>query len=176
MASPAVPPAFALDVAPQTESAGMSNGSDDDTFDRWELTLGPAIVSASNANSGALGAHFGLGYFLTPAFEISLRETVFYASFPNGTNWMSLTRGALDYQFNLDRWHPFIGPELGYGVGVHNTSSFEFGGEAGIKYDLTQNIFLTGMVEYQDFLRRRSFSGGIRENALIFYAGIGFRW
>ena len=142
----------------------------------WELTLGPGGVANSDLNAGALGAHAGVGYFLTPSIELSLRETLFYSSFPNGTNWMSLTRGALDYQFNLGRWHPFLGIQAGYGMGIHNTSSTEFGGEVGLKFDLTRDVSLVFMAEYEQFLRHRPFETGIREDTIVLFGGISFRW
>lgn len=142
----------------------------------WEFTIGPAGVANSDVDAGALGAHLGLGYFVLPQVDISIRETVFYSSFPNGTNWMSVTRGAADYQLNLGRLHPFAGGQFGYSIGIHNTSSFEWGGQAGLKFDLTDNVFLVGMAEYDHFLRHRPFETGIREDALIIFGGLGIRW
>lgn len=142
----------------------------------WELQIGPAGDANPGLTSGALGFDADLGYFVIPNLEVSLRETVFYSSFANGTNWMSTTRAAADWQLDFGPVHPFIGGEGGYGIGIHNTSSIEIGPEAGVKVDLNDSLFLAVRFEYDHYFRHRPFATGIRDNAMILSGGIGVRW
>ncbi len=147
-----------------------------DARGRWELTVGAAGIANSDISAGAFGVHGGLGCFVVPNIELSLRESAYYSSFPNGTNWFSMTEGAADLELPLGRLCPFIGAQFGYAVGIHNTSSFDYGANGGVKFDLSRDVFLIGMVEYDKFLRHRPFETGIREDAIVIFAGIGFRW
>ncbi len=131
---------------------------------------------SSDGTSGGLGAGGSVGYFICDPLELSLRESVLYSSFPNGTNAVINSRLALDYELGRGRLRPFIGAEAGYVIGLHSASSLEAGPEIGVRYFLKDSTFVYGAAEWERFFRQSSFRGGIRQSEIIFSFGIGFRW
>jgi hypothetical protein len=121
----------------------------------WEITLGGGGQFQSDfkgskrtgAPGGSFGAQLGLGYYLNDNLELAVRQALNYGT--RGT-WTGATRGAVDYNFLMDKLVPFIGAEIGYAYGNKGVpDNWGFGPEAGLKYYLQSKAFVFGMAEYQ---------------------------
>src|SRR4051812_16490252 len=78
----------------------------------WELTLGGGGSNDKNFNVGSFALNGSVGYFFTKGMELSLRQGVSYANFGDST-WNGSTRLAFDYNFDLNRFRPFVGVDFG---------------------------------------------------------------
>jgi hypothetical protein len=114
----------------------------------WALTLGGSGSSSHDFDGGRGDLTGSLGYYLTPNWEVSVRQGIGFSDFGE-SSWSGATRGAIDYNFDLNRWRPFLGANFGglYGDGV--TDTFAAGFEAGVKYYVSSKTFILGMVEWQ---------------------------
>src|SRR5215831_2031564 len=85
----------------------------------WELTLGANAVHGPDFNGVTAGGNGSIGYFFTNALELSGRQQVNYTDIntAKGSQWYANTAIAVDYHFDLGRWQPFIGANVGYTYG-----------------------------------------------------------
>src|SRR5688572_17401964 len=116
----------------------------------WELTLSGSGASEKDFDTGGAAANVSIGYYFTENWQAVLRQGIGFSDFGD-SSWNGSTRVALDYNFNLDRWRPFVGVNFGgiYGDGVRDT--FAAGLEAGVKYYVLQKTFVFASLEYQWF-------------------------
>jgi hypothetical protein len=144
----------------------------------WELTLGGSGSNGPDFNGTTWAVNGGLGYFLTKEFEIGVRQSIAYTDIGvEGGAWNGSTRVALDYHFDLGRWQPYIGGNIGfvYGDGVHDT--WEAAPEAGVKFFVNSTTFIQVGVEYQFFFDEDSdASDAFSDGQFIYGLNIGFRW
>jgi len=144
-----------------------------------EFTLSGVGSSNENVDAGSAAIEAGIGVFIGPMFSIGARQSVGYSDFNNGTAVNASTRGFADLQFNLGRFAPFVGANVGYiyGEGVNDT--FAAGPEAGVKFYLgeTHDVFLYGRVEYQFYFDKGDAVDDVFEDGQFNYSlGIGVRF
>src|SRR5262245_36836892 len=91
----------------QSASRALEYGPDKG---EWEVTLGGIGANDKNFDHGSFGVDGSLGYYLTPALELSIRQQVNYSDLGN-SDWNGATRLALDYHFCFleGRLRPYIG-------------------------------------------------------------------
>lgn len=143
----------------------------------WELTISGAGRHGPDLNGTDFGVNFSLGYFLTKELELGVRQSVNYADDNGpGASWDGTTDLALDYYFDLGRWQPYIGANVGFRYGdVHNT--FEAGPEAGVKYFVNATTFIQVGVQYEFFFDRDSnASSAFSDGQFVYGLGVGFKW
>lgn len=99
----------------------------------WEITLGGSGSNDKNFDSGAFALSGSVGYYINRALEVSVRQAVAFSDFGD-SSWDASTRVALDYHFDLKRFRPFIGGNLGGIYGDTVTDSFIGGVGAGLKF------------------------------------------
>ncbi len=166
LAATVATPALAQEIG----AAGPAQGS-------WELILGGTGRNNSDFDAGSFGINAELGYYLTDEFLVNLRQNVGFSDFGE-SSWNGATTVAVDYQFDLDAFRPFIGFGVGFLYGDDSNDSFIFGPEAGLKYYVKDETFLYGRVAYQfivddvDDADDQSFSDGTFEYVI----GIGFNF
>jgi hypothetical protein len=114
----------------------------------WELTLGGSGSSSHDFDGGRADLAAGLGYYLTPNWEVAIRQGLGFSDFGE-SSWSGSTRGAIDYHFILDRWRPFVGANIGGLYGDDVTETFAAGLEGGVKYYVSAKTFILGMIEWQ---------------------------
>ncbi len=153
---------MALAMIPSIAKADFQQGN-------WELTLGGSGASNKGLSQGSFAANGSLGYFVTKDLEVSLRQALGYADFNHGTSWTGVTRVAADYHFDMGKWKPFVGGNIGYAYGGGN-DSWEVAPEVGVKYFLNTTTFVYGMAEYQIFFSQ---GNGAAFNKGSFVYGIG---
>lgn len=143
----------------------------------WELTLGGSGSNDNDFDAGGGSVSGSLGYFLTDNFEIALRQTVSYANTGDDSAWNGSTRGAIDFHFDLGRWQPFIGVNIGYLYGDNTTDTWEAAPEGGVKYFVNDTTFIFAMAEYQFFFRDAGDADEAFDDGQFVYSlGLGFRW
>jgi hypothetical protein len=143
----------------------------------WELTLGGSGASAHDFKGGRGEVAGSLGYYLTPHWQVSVRQGIGFSDVFENSSWSGATRLALDYHFDLDRWRPFVGVNFGgiYGDGV--TDTFASGLEAGIKYYVQPRTFIMGMLEWQWlFKSARDAGDAFDDGQFIYTLAIGFNF
>jgi hypothetical protein len=140
----------------------------------WEIILGGNGQATTEFRGdgvnpgGQFGATLSLGYYLDDHSEISLRQSLSYATSGSSAGY---TRLAYDYNFLMDKLVPFVGVNVGFAYGNRGrTDSWAFAPEAGIKYYLQDKAFLFGMAEYAVPFRGR---GPLDDGTWVFTLGLG---
>jgi hypothetical protein len=127
----------------------------------WELLVSAAGSSDTEFDNGGIGVNLGVGYFIADGLELGLRQNLSYASSNDNSSWNGSTRVAIDYHFDLDRWQPFIGANIGYIYGEDTHDTWAAGPEAGVKWFIKDEAFLYAIVEYQFYFNS---SGDAEDN------------
>jgi hypothetical protein len=135
----------------------------------WELTLSGSGSNDKDFDSGAFSIAGSLGYFVSDQLEISGRQGIVWAD--GGSAWSGDSRIAVDYHFDLGRWVPFVGGNIGYVYGDNTDDSWIAGPEGGVKYFVNDTTFIQANVAYEFDL-----NDGFDEGAFFYGLGIGFRF
>ncbi len=142
-----------------------------------ELLLNGAGTSDKDFDSTVFSVQGSFGYFFTKNIEAALRQSVSLSTIENsGSSWAATTRGALDYHFDMGRFWPFVGGNIGYMYGDDVSDTWEAGIEGGLKFFVNSTTFVLGMLEYQWFLNNDDDSEGFSDGQWIYVVGLGFRW
>lgn len=141
----------------------------------FELTLSGTGFSDERLDGGQFQVNGSLGYFVDEHIELSVRQGLGYTDLTNDFN--GSTRVAVDYHFNLDRWQPFIGANIGYLYGGPFRDTWAAGPEAGVKYFVNDTTFIYGSLAYDFFFRNASnIDDEFNNGQFVYGVGIGFRW
>jgi hypothetical protein len=162
----------ALALLPAVAAQAQFQASD------WELTLSGNGSNGPDFDGTQFGVTANIGYFLSKEFEVSLRQTVAYNDIGvEGGNLAFGTTIGVDYHFDMGRWQPYVGANIGYRYGdVNNT--FVAGPEAGVKYFVNSTTFVQFNVNYQFFFDSDTddASDAFSDGQFLYSLGIGFRW
>jgi hypothetical protein len=138
-----------------------------------EITLDANGSSNNDLSAGGFTLNGGVGFFVLPVLELSVRDGVSYADSGMGAAWSNTVRGAVDFALPLDRFEPYIGVNVGYFASDKFNSSPEAAPELGLKFFVTKSVFVFGQAEYDFFWRG---SGNNFTNGSFNYAlGLGMR-
>jgi hypothetical protein len=138
-----------------------------------ELMLNASGASDNDFDNTIFSIAGDLGYFFTPNIEGSIRQGVsFTDTEASGSSLNASTRGAVDYHFDMGRWWPFVGANIGYIYGEDVSEDWALGFEGGLKYFVNETTFIHGRVEYQWLLDGDDDDDG----QWVYVVGIGFRW
>jgi hypothetical protein len=145
----------------------------------YELTLGANAAHGPDLNGVNFSGTGSIGYFLTKEVELGLRQSIGYTDTNpgGGSAWSASTRIAIDYHFDMGRWQPYIGANVGYVYGDGVNDTFEAAPEAGIKFFVNSTTFIQVGVEYQFFFDHNSdASQAFSDGQFVYGLNIGFRW
>jgi hypothetical protein len=145
----------------------------------WEVTLGASGSSDNEFGAGGFSLGTSLGYFLTEGFELGARHQMTYFDAEDvESQFAGTTRGFLDYNFDLDRFRPYLGVNLGYRYGngdVDETGTFA--PEWGLKFFALEKTFLVAAMEYQWFFDEvDDFDDSADDGQFVYGLGIGFNF
>ena len=144
----------------------------------YSLSLSGNGSNGPDFNGATFGVNADIGYFLTKEWEVSLRQSVDYNDIGvQGGNLAFGTTIGVDYHFDMGRWQPYVGANIGYRYGdVNNT--FVAGPEGGVKYFVNSTTFVQFNVNYQFFFDNNTDSAGdaFSDGQFLYSLGIGFRW
>jgi hypothetical protein len=144
----------------------------------WSLSLSGNGSNGPDFDGTQFGVNANIGYFLSKELEIGVRQTIAYSDITggDGSAWSGSTRVAVDYHFDMGRWQPYVGANVGYVYGDVN-DSFLAGPEAGVKFFVNSTTFINLGVEYQFFFDNDSdASDAFSDGQFLYSLGIGFRW
>ena len=134
----------------------------------WTLQLSGAGANDQDFESGQVAIQFDLGYFLTKELNVGLRESINWTD--GGSFWSLGSFAYVDYHFDMDRWQPFIGWNIGKACGDIENDDWFTGPEAGVKYFVNTTTFIQGIVQYEFNLEE-----GIDDGAFQYALGVGFK-
>jgi hypothetical protein len=140
-----------------------------------EVLLNGAGVSENDFDSNAFAIEGSFGYFFTKNIEGALRQSLNLSSVEDhGSSWNGNTRGALDYHFDMGRFWPFVGGNLGYTYGDDVADTWTVGIEGGLKFFVNNTTFIMGRLEYVWLLEDSD--DGFSDATWVYVIGLGFRW
>lgn len=141
-----------------------------------EILLNGAGVSDRDFDNSVFSVQGSFGYFFTGNIEGSFRQSLSFTDTQNaGSSWAGTSGVALDYNFDLGRWWPFAGGNIGYNYGEDVPDTWTAGLEGGLKFFVNSTTFILGMLQYQWFLDSDN-DDGFSDGQWVYTVGIGFRW
>ena len=142
-----------------------------------ELTLSGSGSSDNEFDTTTFSTEVGFGYFYTNNLEGVLRQGVSIADRPGKNSWNASTRLALDYHFDLDKYQPYLGANIGYLYGESVKDTFIAGPEGGLKVFVNDTTFIVASVEYQVlFEDAKNADDQIDDGRWVYGVGLGFKW
>jgi hypothetical protein len=165
-------PVLALLLVPAMAQAQFRQGD-------WELTLSGSGSNGPDFDGTSFNVGGSLGYFLTDEFEVALRQSIGFTDIGVSGDLNGSTRVAVDYNFNLGQWVPYIGANIGYVYGDAVNDTFEAAPEAGVKYFVNNTTFIFLSVEYQFFFDTDDsddLSDNFSDGQFLYGLGIGFKF
>lgn len=142
-----------------------------------EFTLSGAGTSNKDFDRGSLGLSLSYGRYITDNWQWAIRQGVNFADLANDNMWNGSTRLAADYHWNLGKWRPLAGLQVGYvyGDGVNDTGVI--GPEIGIKYYAKPDTFVYFLEEYQFFFKdAEDINDNFDNGAFVHTLGIGYNF
>jgi len=142
----------------------------------FSLTLGGSGSNSNDWDGVTFTVNGELGYLLTKEAEIGVRQGISYQDF-TGSAWNGATDVFFQYNFDLGRWVPYIGANIGFIYGDNVNDSWEAGPEGGLKVFVNSTTFIQLSVAYEFFFKHNdkigsAFSDGSWNYGLL----IGFRF
>ncbi|MFP4143835.1 MAG: outer membrane beta-barrel protein [Phycisphaeraceae bacterium] len=144
----------------------------------WQLTLGGAGSNDNDFDTGDFSVNGTLGYFYTDEWKVSLRQS---ASWNGGEgvedqdNYETLI--AANYFFDMGRWQPFVGGNIGYIYGDNVDDTWAAGPEAGVHYYALEDTFVFGRVAYEFYFDEADDADDAFDDGEFLYTlGIGFNF
>ncbi len=119
----------------------------------WEATLTGTGQSDDDFDNSAFGVTGSLGYYFTKnlllTFKqgLSLDEEDDLAGNSTLINGRSVLQGA--YQWDLGKWQPYLGLNVGAVYGASIDDEAIFGPELGLKYFVNESTFMFGNIGYE---------------------------
>lgn len=119
----------------------------------WDLTISGSGANDVDFEGTSFGVNASVGYFFNDNLELGVRQQISYTDVgsSNGSSWDGSTDIFLDYHFDLGRWQPFIGGNIGYVYGDSTQDTWEAGPEVGVKYFINQTTYVQLMAQYEFF-------------------------
>lgn len=144
----------------------------------WEFTLGGGGSSDNDVDVGDFRLDAELGHYLTDDVSVAFRQGISYIDDNAGTDLGGSSRLAVDYHFDLDRFRPFIGVNLGYVYGDNLKDTWAGGPEAGLKWYAKEETFIFARAEYQFLFEDldNADDNEIDDGQFLYNVGIGFNF
>lgn len=143
-----------------------------------EITLSGAGTSDKDFDNNGISFQGSWGQYLSESSLWGIRQSVGISdSEGESTDFTGSTRAFYDYHFGSGKLKPFVGASLGgiYGDGVDD--SFTAGPEVGLKYWVKDDVFITGLMEYQFLFKNSDGASDNYDDGAIFYSvGVGFNY
>jgi hypothetical protein len=155
-------PVLALLALPALASAQFEAGN-------YALELSGTGSNDQDFRTGAASVQLNLGYFLSKEIEVGVRQGLIWSD--GGSAWSGQTNAAIDYHFDMDRWQPYIGANIGYVYGDNVSDDWIAGPELGVKYFVNATTFIDANVAYEFNLEE-----GLDDGGFLYTLGLGFKW
>lgn len=143
----------------------------------WEFTLGGSGGSNKDFDNSAGGLNLSLGYYLSDALSLTLRQSGNYSNGAGDGEFDGSSFVALDYHLGSNRLRPFVGVNFGRFYGENTNETWAAGLEAGLKFYVQPKTFLFALVNYAwTFEDTSSATDAFEDGAVLWSAGIGFNF
>lgn len=162
-----------LSTVAMAQSTGMPPYTPDPgpVAGNWEAILIGAGDSTTDDGFDNSDFRFAgsIGYYLTKNIPLSFRQGISYADVGDSSEINARSVFQAAYQWDLARWQPYLGVNLGglYGAGVEDDGIV--GPEGGIKYFVNESTFIFGSIAYEVVI-----SECCNDGVVPYALGIGF--
>lgn len=135
---------------------------------KWSATLGPWYGYSlkendrnSDLTANLVGAQATINYAIAPEWLVGI-DVAGFNTIGTSVNdgWGGRFGAQFAHVWNLGKWHPYIGPTVGYIAGAGVQDGGFAGPRVGVKYDVSDAAFLYAQVGY-DKLFRNDFGRGV---------------
>lgn len=143
-----------------------------------EIEVAGGLFHAQDSDTGALNADIAYGYYLTPGWQLALRQALNYNFIDDKRDvWTATTAPVLNYHFHFsDRVLPFVGGFIG-AVWNDRDATGTLGPNAGLKVFLTDQTYLGLRYRYEWFFDRiKTIDDNASHGNHVFNIGLGFVW
>ena len=135
----------------------------------WAVTFQADGTAQKDFDTFDLSLTAGPEYFLTDHISVGLKNTLSLAD--GGSDRSGAIRGFADWNFDLGRWVPYVGANIGYGYGDNIDDAWIAGPEGGVRYFVNSTTYIQAHIAYEFNLNE-----GFDEGAFFYGAGIGFKF
>ena len=143
-----------------------------------EIQVSAGLFHAQDSDSGNLNADLSYGYYLTPAWQLGIRQALNYNFIDDGSDfWLASTAPFINYHFRLtDIIVPYLGAFIGL-VWNDRDATGTIGPQAGVKFFVHDRTFLNLGYRYEFFFNRiDAIDNNTSDGNHVFNVGIGFTW
>ena len=143
-----------------------------------EVQVSAGFFHSEGSDSGNLNADFSYGYYLTPGWQLGIRQALVYNFIDDERDfWLASTAPFINYNFRLtDIIVPYVGAFIGL---VYNDRDVTgtIGPQAGVKFYVHDRAFLNLGYRYEFFFRSfDAIDEGSSRGNHVFNLGIGLAW
>jgi hypothetical protein len=143
-----------------------------------EAQISGGFFHAEDSDDGSLNADLSYGYYLTPGWQLGVRQALNYNFIDDRRDfWIATTSPFLNYHFRLtDIIVPYVGGFLGL-VWNDRDATGTLGPQVGVKFFVHDTAFLNLGYRYEWFFDRiRAVDNNASEGNHVFNIGIGLTW
>lgn len=143
-----------------------------------ELLVSGGFFHAQDSDDGSLNADLSYGYYLTPGWQLGVRQAVNYNFIDDRRDfWIATTSPFLNYNFRLtDIIVPYAGAFLGL-VWNDRDATGTLGPQAGVKFFVHDTAFLNLGYRYEFFFDRiKTIDDNASRGNHVFNVGVGLTW
>ncbi len=151
-------------TAPYTADSGPRAGS-------YEATLSGSGLSDDKFKDSNFGVTGSLGYYYSKNVLFTVKQGLQLNDAGNSSLVNARTVLQTAYQWDLDKWQPYVGMNVGaiYGAGIKDDAIF--GPEVGVKYFVNESTFLYGNIAYEV-----PFDECCKDGIVPYTLGVGFNF
>jgi hypothetical protein len=143
-----------------------------------EVQASGGFNHTEGSDTGSLNADLSYGYYLTPGWQVGLRQALNYNFIDNRRDfWLATTTPFLNYNFRLTN---IIVPYLGAFIGAawnDRDATGTIGPQGGFKFFVHENTFLNLGYRYEIFFSRiETIDNNKSRGNHVVNLGVGFTW
>jgi hypothetical protein len=143
-----------------------------------EVQASAGFFHAQGADSGSLNFDLSYGYYLTPGWQLGIRQALNYNFIDDSRDfWLASTTPFVNYHFRLtDIIVPYLGGFMGL-VWNDRDATGTIGPQAGVKFFVHDRTFLNLGYRYEFFFNRlEAIDNNASRGNHVLNLGIGFTW
>jgi len=146
--------------------------------DSSEVLLSAGFFHSQGSDSGSLNADFSYGYYLTPGWQLGIRQALVYNFIDDERDfWQASTAPFINYNFRVtDIIVPYLGAFIGL---VYNDRDVTgtIGPQAGVKFYVHDRAFLNLGYRYEFLFNKiNAIDDSASRGNHIFNLGVGLAW
>jgi hypothetical protein len=143
-----------------------------------EVLLSAGFFHSQGSDSGNLNADFSYGYYLTPGWQLGIRQALVYNFIDDERDfWQASTAPFINYNFRVtDIIVPYLGAFIGL---VYNDRDVTgtIGPQAGVKFYVHDRAFLNLGYRYEFLFNKiNAIDDSASRGNHIFNLGVGLAW